>query len=135
MTVPLQVVFHGLDRSDAIERRIFERTEELERFHDRIIKCRVVVEAPHKSHRRGRLYKVKIDLELPKGEIVVDRAGPADHAHEDVYVAIRDAFDAASRRLEDFARKRRGDVKSHGEEIRITSRNPVEPPKRRGGAD
>lgn len=128
MAFPIQVVFHGLDRSEAIEQRVVERAREFEQFHSRITKCRVVVEAPHKSHRQGKIYKVKIEIDLPGGEIIVDRAGPADHAHEDVYVAIRDAFDAATRRLEDFARKHRGDTKDHGGEVRITSRTPKSPP-------
>ena len=68
--------------------------------------------APHRRQRQGKLYGVKINLLTPRGRIVVSHEGPRDHANEDVHVAIRDAFDAATRRLEDHVRRRRGDVKT-----------------------
>jgi ribosome-associated translation inhibitor RaiA len=71
-----------------------------------------VVEAPHRHHHKGKLYSVRVDISVPGKDVVVDRAKPSDQRHEDVYVAIRDAFDAAARRLEDEARKMRGNVKS-----------------------
>jgi cold shock CspA family protein len=75
--------------------------------------CRVVVEAQHQHHHKGNLYHVRVDITVPGHELVVSR-DPKDHqAHQDVYVAIRDAFDAARRQLEDYARKLRGDVKEH----------------------
>jgi cold shock CspA family protein len=72
----------------------------------------VVIEAPHQHQRKGKLYVVRIDLTVPGEEIAVTRSGPKDHAHADVYVAIRDAFDSARRLLEDHARRFRGDVKT-----------------------
>ncbi len=75
--------------------------------------CRVVVEAPHKHHHRGNIYHVRIDITVPDEELVVSRDPGQQQTHDDVYVAIRDAFKAARRQLEDYARKRRGDVKSH----------------------
>jgi cold shock CspA family protein len=113
METPLQVTFTNVDHSDAVEARIREEVDKLERFYERITACRVAVEAPHRHGRKGTLYKVRIDLEAPGNSIIVDRAGPQDHAHEDIYVAIRDSFAAARRRLEDHARKQRGDVKQH----------------------
>ena len=68
----------------------------------------VVVEAPHKHHHQGKQFNVRIDIGVPGNEIVVNR----DH-HEDVYVALRDAFDAAKRQLEDYARITRGYIKTH----------------------
>jgi cold shock CspA family protein len=70
--------------------------------------CRVVVEAPVRHHRKGGPYKVRIDLTVPGDELVINR-----QADEDLYVAIRDAFHAARRRLEDYARRQRGAVKVH----------------------
>lgn len=113
MERPLQLTFRGLSPSEAIESRIRARAEELERFYDAIIGCHVTVEAPHRRHRQGTLYSVRIDLRVPDAELVVNRDRGKDHGHEDVYVAIRDAFDAAARQLEDYARRRRGDVKPH----------------------
>jgi ribosomal subunit interface protein len=124
MQIPLQVSFRNMDPSPAVERRIRSKAAKLERFHGRIVGCTVVVEAPHRQHRKGKLYNVRVDISLPGKDVVVDRAKPLDHSHEDVYVAIRDAFDAATRRLEDHARRRRGEVKSraaqpHGKVARL----------------
>ena len=113
MQQPVEIHFRGMDRSAAIEARVREKAAWLETFHDRIGSCRVVVEAPHRHHHKGQLYTVRVDVTVPGAEVVVDRAPAEDHAHEDVYVAIRDAFDAARRRLEDQARRRRGEVKAH----------------------
>lgn len=113
MAFPIKVTFRDIGQSDAIEARIRERAAKLEEFCDRIIGCRVVVEAPHRHHHKGKLYNVRIDLDLPGPPIAVTRGAGLDHAHEDVYVAIRDAFDAAQRRLQDYVRRRRGDVKTH----------------------
>ena len=104
-----------MDHSPAVEDRLRERAEKLDHIFDRIIACRVVVEAPHRHSRKGKLYNVRIDLSVPGKEIVANRNRPHDHAHEDVYVAIRDAFDAITRQLEDYVRVMRGDVKSRGE--------------------
>lgn len=109
----VQITFRGMDHSDAIETRLRAKVGGLERFARGITSCRVTVEVPHHHHHKGALYSVRIDLRLPKGEIVVNRENHHDHAHEDVYVAIRDAFDAAGRQLEDYVRRQRGDVKSH----------------------
>ena len=84
----------------------------LEQFFDRIVSCRVVIEAPKRRHH-GDLYHVRVDLKVPGKEIVVKRDPPEHHAHEDIYVAIRDCFDAVRRQLEDHVRHRRGDVKAH----------------------
>jgi len=94
MQLPLQITFRHMDSSDAVAARIRERSEELERFFDRIVSCRVVVECRHPRRHQGNLFRVRVDLKVPGGEIVVGRDPRAHHAHEDVYVAIRDAFDA-----------------------------------------
>jgi ribosomal subunit interface protein len=113
MQTPLQITFRDMDPSPAIEARIREKAAKLERFFDRITSCRVVVEARNKHQRTGRLYAVRIDLRLPGEEVVAGHGHPQDHAHEDVHVAIRDAFDALGRRLEDHARRFRAEVKQH----------------------
>jgi ribosomal subunit interface protein len=108
---PIQIVFQNLEPSPAIEAVIRERAQKLDRFYDRIMHCRVVVETPHKHHRQGTLYTVRIEVTVPDETLLVTRDPAQDHAHEDVYVSIRDAFDAMRRQLEEFARKRRGEVK------------------------
>ena len=118
MKIPVQISFSNMTPSDAIRARIEKLAEKLDRFHDRIMSCRVVVRAPNRRQTKGRLYHVSIDLTIPGHEIVINRDPPQQQAHEDVYVAIRDAFEAAVRRLEDFTRERRDDVKTHEVEPR-----------------
>lgn len=113
MQIPLEITFRHMDPSPAIETRIREKAMKLDQFHKHIMSCRVVVEAPHAHQRKGKLYQVRLDIKVPGKELAISHERPQDHAHEDVYVAIRDAFDAAARRLEDFARSGRGKVKTH----------------------
>lgn len=113
MQKPLEISFHQMQPSAAIEARIREKAAALERFSDRITSCRVVVEKDHRHHQKGNLFRVRVDIGMPGRELVVNRKGPRNHAHEDVYVAIRDAFNAAVRQLEDHSRLRRGKVKTH----------------------
>lgn len=116
MRIPLEVIFRHMEPSAAAEARIAEKVAKLEQFYDQLTRCQVVVEAPHEHHRQGKLFHVSIDLTVPGGELLVTRGHHhQSHAHEDVYVAIRDAFDAARRRLEDYARQQRGDVKRHAQ--------------------
>lgn len=113
MQLPLQITFRHMDHSPALEERIRQRAEELDQFFDRITSCRVVVECRHPRHQQGKLFEVRIDLTVPGAEIVVGRDCGVNHAHEDAHVAVRDAFDAARRQLEDHARDSRGEVKRH----------------------
>ena len=105
MQSSLQISFRGMEPSPAVEARIRERAARLDRLYDRITSCHVVVQAPHQHHHRGKLYEVRIQLRVPRTELLINREGVRDHAHEDVYVAIRDAFEAAERRLEDHAQQ------------------------------
>jgi len=113
MQVPLEVRFHNVDPSPAVEAAVRERMAKLERLTNHIISCRVTVEAPHKSHQQGNLFTVRVDLRYAGGEAVANRTPSANHAHEDVYVALRDAFRAVRRQLQVRARVRRGEVKPH----------------------
>ncbi len=113
MQVPLQITFRQMAASPALEARIRQRAEELEQYCDRITACRVTVEAQHHHHRQGNLFQVSIDLVVPGREIAVGRGQGLNHAHEDAHVAVRDAFDALRRRLEDYVRSARGKVKVH----------------------
>jgi ribosomal subunit interface protein len=105
MQIPLEVAFKNMEKSDAVEARIREKAQKLERFAERITSCRVVVEAPHQHQHHGHAYEVRIDIHVPGNELVVNGGGAKNPAHSDVYVAIRDAFDAAVRQLEDHGQK------------------------------
>jgi ribosomal subunit interface protein len=108
MQLPPQITFRDLARSEAIETAINEKISRLEKFFSHIMSCRVTVGLIQKHKHQGKLYNIRIDLAIPGSEIVVNR----DKA-EDVYVAIRDAFDAAKRQIEEHARRMRGDTKVH----------------------
>ena len=105
MAVPLQVTFKGMDPSPALEARIHDKVARLERFERDILRCHVTIETPHRHHRQGRMFRARVEVFVPRGDIVVTRESPQDHAHEDPYVAVRDAFDAVVRQLEDHLRK------------------------------
>lgn len=113
MQIPVQVVFRNMERSAAVEERVRREVEKLEQHFQPIMGCRVALKASHKHHQEGNLFHVRIDLTVPGAELVVSR-DPSEHqAHEDMYVAIRDAFDAATRQVEEYAQKRRREVKHH----------------------
>lgn len=124
--------------SEVVEAHIRDAAEKLDEFCDEIMGCRVLVEVPHKHHRKGKPYHVRIDVTVPGAEFVIKRApklltdtptrfrkAPNDveleetrelskyAAHDDINLSIRDAFDAARRKLQDYARRRRGVVKEH----------------------
>ena len=138
MKIPLQITFKNMAPSEVIEAHIREAALRLDSFCDEIMGCRVLVETPHQHHRKGKQYHVRIDLTVPGGEFVIKRAPrlttdrplrfrklPEDvdleesrelskyAAHDDIQLAIRDAFDAARRKLQDYARRRRGVLKVH----------------------
>ncbi|MDH5472390.1 MAG: HPF/RaiA family ribosome-associated protein [Gammaproteobacteria bacterium] len=113
MKQPLQINFRDIPPSEAVEAKIREKAAKLDEFYDHIMACTVMVASPHGHHHKGNLFHVSIDLTVPNGELVINRSPKDHHAHEDVYVAIRDAFNAARRKLQDYIRKQRGDVKHH----------------------
>ncbi len=115
MRIPLRITFRHVAPSDAVEAVVRDKASKLDRFADDVIGCHVVIEAPHRRHRQGMLFHVTVDVTLPGREIVVSRDPPEHHAHEDVYVAMRDAFDAVVRRLEDRVRRRRAAVEHQAE--------------------
>ena len=117
MQLPVQITFRNVVRSDALEEKIRERAIRLDSYYDRITSCHVTVEAPHRHQHQGKLFQVVLHLVVPGTELVVNRAPQEHHAHEDVFVAVRDAFDAASRQLEDYSRRQRGDTKVHLEPL------------------
>jgi ribosomal subunit interface protein len=108
MQIPLQISLHGIAHSNALYNAIREKAEKLERYYDHVMSCRVVLELGGRHKRKGKQFNVRIDLKVPGGELAITR----EH-DEDLQVALRDAFDAARRRLEDYARGQRGDVKQH----------------------
>ena len=131
MIQPLQIAFRNMEPSEAVAARINAEAAKLDRYFNRITSCRVLVEAPHRHHRWGEPFHVRIELGVPGEEIVVKHAPSLrralehsdtpkwvkhlepDARHKDMYVTIHDAFKSARRRLEDYVRRLRGDVKIH----------------------
>ncbi len=98
MKLPLQVSFHNLPHSDAIENRVREEAARLDEFCDHIMSCRVVVDVPHQRHGSGNSFQVRVDVTVPGEEIAsVNEPPQHDPYYEDVNVAIRDAFNSAAR--------------------------------------
>ncbi len=106
--LPLQIAARNTTLSAAMEAEIRERAERLNLYYDRIMSCRVSVEVPHQRHREGSDYVVRIDLTVPGDELVIKR-----QPREEFLTALQDAFNAARRRLQDYARRQRGAVKAH----------------------
>ena len=105
MFLPLQITLRNVPHSDELDQVIRDRAERLPHFCPRLVSCRIVVE---RVGHQAPQFAVRIDLKMPGSEIAVDR-----QHNEDVRVAVRDAFDAARRQLEDQVRVQRGDVKAH----------------------
>ncbi len=113
MEIPVQINFKGLDHSEAVEARVREHVARLQKFHGRITSCRVVIEAPERRHTKGNMFQIRIDATFPGGEIIVNNHSGAKRQHADVYVAIRDVFSAAQRRIKDRRRRASGRIKRH----------------------
>ena len=111
MATPIQINFRNLEHSPAIEASARKYAEKLTQQNADITSCRVTIESPHKHHYKGKLYHVVVDVRVPGKDLVVSRMPDDQHAHEDVYVAIRDAFDAARRRIREYTKMRRGRAK------------------------
>ena len=107
-----QVVFRGIDHSQAVEEAVQKRAEKLARFSDQIQSLRVTVESPHNNHHKGKVYHVGVEAFIPNHDIVVNHDQHDNHAHEDIYVAIRDTFDAVERQIKDINAKERGQTRT-----------------------
>jgi cold shock CspA family protein len=143
--IPTQVTFRGVPHSDVLESEIRERVAWLEQFYTGIVRCRVLVELPHRHRQDGRHFHVRVEMTVPGGAPIVISHEPSLHgglkhsqeaahrketeiesAHRYARVAVHEAFDVARRRLEDFAREQRGAVKAHdipaqGEVVELSS--------------
>ena len=127
MTLPVQTTFRNIDASAAVAARVQEEAEKLDKYFRRITSCRVIVEAPHRYHRHGDSFHIRIELGVPGKELVVTHEPNLKHEeqgewhkrlevegpHQDVYMAIRDGFKAMRRQLRDYVRCLRHEVKTH----------------------
>ena len=102
-----QVLFRGIEHSQAVEDAVHKRLSKLERFSDEIHSLRVILESPHNNHHKGKVYHVGVEAFIPNHDIHVSHEQHDKHEHEDIYVAIRDAFNALERRLKGVYGKQR----------------------------
>lgn len=121
MSFPLQITFRHMPPSRFFENRIRELARRLERFSSRIQSCHVVIEQPHQSATQGGLFDVQVSVSVPGNVIVVSRSHSTDPKHADPYVALRDAFTATKRRLQECEQITRGEVKAHAQGEQETS--------------
>jgi ribosomal subunit interface protein len=113
VTIPLELSFRNIDRSDFIEKNVKDRCKRLESLSDEITFCHVVVSSPHHHQKKGHHYEVHVEIRVPGTELAVTQNTGVSDSHEDFNVALRDAFDALERRLKRWKEKRRRDVKAH----------------------
>src|SRR5512140_1175679 len=113
MQIPLKITMRHMSQSEALEARIRSKVAKLEELYPNVTGCTVTIEEQRRHQQQGRWFNVRVVVRVPERELVVNR----DH-DEDAYVALRDAFDAVKRRLDDFARVQRGEVKAHPQLLR-----------------
>lgn len=113
MQIDPEVAFRNVEVTEPLRKQIQDGIRELERVFDRLTSCRIMVEQPDRRHRSGNLYQVRINLTMAGNEVVVSRSPTEHRENEDLRQAVGEAFDRAKRALVEFARKERGDIKSH----------------------
>ena len=107
MNNEFHVMFHNIVQTQALTQAVQKRIRKLTRYCDQILKGRVVLDSPHNNHHKGKVYSVGIEIHVPSGEIRVHQEQHDNHAHEDLYVTIRDAFNAAERQLKAVSKRHR----------------------------
>jgi len=106
MTTPVEVHFHGIEKSEAIEQRVREKVAKLKKHFDRMTSCRVGIEVPQRTAQRPKVYQIKVEIGVPhRRPIVVSHERVGSHANEELGLAIRDAFEAALRKVDGMAAK------------------------------
>ena len=106
MSIPLEILFHGMERSEAAEARIRDKFDRLHQHFNRITHARVVVETPRRHTPAAKVFQVKIEIGLPgQKPLIIRHDPPAEQTRTDIAIAIRDAFAAAQRRLDEMAAK------------------------------
>ena len=131
MQIPVHIAFHGVDPSEAIEERIRDKVGKLERYFDRITSCRVTVERHHRCTGNDQPFHIWIVLDVPGGELVVKR-DPKDPAalkdHQDIQLAVRDAFFTMERQLKDYVSRRWRDVRPDAAPEALSDEQPTQTP-------
>jgi len=107
MVSDTKVVFRGIDHSQAVADAVQKRLDKLERFSDEIQSLRVILESPHNHHHKGKVFHVGVEAVIPNHDIQVNHDQHDKHEHEDIYIAIRDAFNVLERQIKSVYEKKR----------------------------
>ena len=114
MQVPLEISYHGVTKSEAIDQYIRDKAAHMERFCHHVSRCDVVVEQPNATKQSGSQYRVRIDVTVPPHhELVVDEKPESHDMHEPLQKVVNDAFKSMERQLRDLSDKQQGRVKTH----------------------
>ena len=114
MDVPLELSFHHAQKTDELEALIRKRVARLEKFHQRLISCRIAVEQPQTHQRSGNPYRVRIEVRVPPGHDLIVDALPKKHAlHDSLERVLVDSFKAMERQLKELAARQTMEVKHH----------------------
>jgi ribosome-associated translation inhibitor RaiA len=101
MNATVEVHFHGIEKSAAMEQRVREKVAKLEKHFSRMTSCRVAIEAPQRTPEKPKVYQIKIEIGVPRrASIVVSHERKGSHASSELPLAIRDAFDTALRTVD-----------------------------------
>jgi len=123
MNVPLEIVFHGLTKSDAVEYLVRQQAAKLEKVCHHLSSCRVAIEKPHEHARAGNPYRVRIDMRVPPSHELVAVRDPLDGVlHDSLQTVVLEAFRVARRQLQALVARQRRDVKTHDEPLAIVVR-------------
>jgi ribosome-associated translation inhibitor RaiA len=107
MRLPLQITFRNTDPSPVIEEIVRVKASHLDRFCDDVSSCQVVIDVPHRHHRSGNRYRLRLDITVPGDEFAITRGASETPEGKNLTAAVREAFDTAARLLEDYVRRRR----------------------------
>jgi len=108
----VEIAFQHCEPSEEIRSEIARQVKRLERFSDRITSCHVAISGPQTRHRQGDLFKIDVRIAMPEHhDVIVTRTHGDAPEREHPLVAVREAFDAAVRQIEDLARETRDQVK------------------------
>jgi ribosome-associated translation inhibitor RaiA len=117
MKVPIEITYRDVAKSDSIDSLIREKAAKMDQICDHITSCRVAIEKPHEFQKSGQPYRVRIEMRVPPGHVLVaKRESTEGDIHNDLQAIIRDAFDAIRRQLQKVNRQQHGQIKSHPEQ-------------------
>jgi putative sigma-54 modulation protein len=106
MTTSVEISFHGIQKSAAIEQLVRDRIAKLSKHFVRMTSCRVAIEVPQRTAEKPKVYQVKIEVGVPRrSPIVICYERKGSHANADLPRAIRDAFEAALRKVDGMSAK------------------------------